>query len=117
MLERVSNYSALCFRDIMVGTCHNPESSGAGDDEIRRMIHKEVVAAIREAIPEMFKSIKTNLIETFDEHYAAVTEAAVVAATTVVAVVRPQGSDSLLYRSSATRSHQSLMGLRIRFPR
>ena len=44
------------------------------------MIHDEVVVAIRAEIPEMFGSIKTTLIETFDEKYATVTEAAAVAA-------------------------------------
>ena len=48
----------LCFRDIMVSTRHTTESSRVNDKEIRRMIHDEVVTAIREAIPEMFGSIK-----------------------------------------------------------
>ena len=46
----------------------------------------------------MFGYIKTTLIETFDEKYAAVTEAAAVAATAVVAVARSRGGDSLLFR-------------------
>ena len=62
------------------------------------MIHDEVAAAIRAEIPEMFGSIKTTLIETFDERYAALTDAAVAAATAVVAAARPQGGDALLYR-------------------
>ena len=66
MLERVSSDFLLSFRDIMVGTCHTTESSGVSDDEIRRMIHDEVAATIQEAIPEMFGSIKTTLIEIFD---------------------------------------------------
>ena len=60
----------------MVGTRHTPASSGVSDDEIRRMIHDEVAAAKREAIPDMFGSIKTNLSEMFDERYDAVPEAA-----------------------------------------
>ena len=59
------------------------------------MIHDEVVAAIRAEIPEMFGSIKTTLIETFDERYAALSDAA---ATASVAATRPQGGDALLYR-------------------
>mgnify|MGYP001548718039 CR=1 FL=1 len=62
------------------------------------MIHDEVAAAIRAEIPEMFRSIKTMLIETFDERYAGLTDVAVVAETAVVATARPQGGDSLLYR-------------------
>ena len=82
----------------MVRTRHTPESSGTSDEEIRRIIHEEVAAAIRAEIPEMFGSIKTTLIETFDERYAALSEAAVAAATAVVAAARPQGGDALLFR-------------------
>ena len=62
------------------------------------MIHEEVAAAIHVEIPEMFGSIKTTLIETFNERYATVTEAAAAAATTSVVAARPQGGDSLLFR-------------------
>ena len=82
----------------MVGTRHRPEASGVSDEELRQMIHDEVAAAIRAEIPEMFGSIKTTLIETFDERYTAVTEAAAAAATAAVAAARPQGGDSLLFR-------------------
>ena len=82
----------------MVRTRHAPESSGISDEEIRRIIHEEVAAVIRAEIPEMFGSIKTTLIETFDERYAALSEAAVAAATAIVAAARPQGGDSLLFR-------------------
>ena len=75
----------LCFRDIVVLTRHNPGSSGTSDEGIRMIIVEEVVAGIREAILEMLGSIKTTLIETFDERYAAITEAA--AATAVAATV------------------------------
>ena len=70
----------------------------AGYDDIRMMIIAEVVVAIREAIPKMFGSIKRTLIETFVEHYAAVTETAVVAATASLVVARPRRGDLLWYR-------------------
>ena len=73
----------------MVGTRHTPESSGVSDEEIRRLIHEEVAAAIRAEIPEMFGDIKTTLIETFDERYTSLTEAAVAASTAAVAAARP----------------------------
>ena len=73
----------------MVRTRLMPKSSGASDKEIRRIIHEEVAAAIRAEIPEMFESIKTTLIETFDERYAAFFEDAVAAATTAIAAARP----------------------------
>lgn len=79
----------------MVCTCHNPGSSGTSDEEICMIIHEEVAATIREAIPEMSGSIKTTLIETFDERYAVVTE---VAAAAAIAAARLQGGDSLLFR-------------------
>ena len=60
MLEPVSDNFVLCFRDIMVGTRHNPRGSRSSDEEIRRMIHEEVATAIRAEIPEIFGSIKTT---------------------------------------------------------
>ena len=75
-----------------MGTRHNPGgsgTSGTSDEEIRRMIHEEVAAAIRAEIPEMFGSIKTTLIETFDKRYAALSEAVVAAATVAIAAARP----------------------------
>ena len=68
------------------------------DEELRQMIHDEVADAIRNEILEMFGSIKTTLIETFDERYAALSDAAVAAATAAVAAARPHGGDVLLFR-------------------
>ena len=55
----------------MVAMRYNPRGSGTSDEKIRRLIHEEVAAAIQAEISEMFGSIKTMLIETFDERYAA----------------------------------------------
>ena len=110
ILDGVSDSFMLYFRDIMVGPRHRPSTSSVSDEEIRQMIHEEVAAAIRAEIPEMFGSIKTTLMETFDERYAALTEAAAAAATTAVAAARPQGVTRCCSESSATRSHQSSMG-------
>ena len=73
----------------MVGTRQTSGTSDTRDEEIRRIIQEEVAAAIRAEIPEMFGSIKTTLIETFDEKYAALSEAVVVAATAAIAETRP----------------------------
>ena len=83
----------------MVGTRHRPGTSGGGvsDEELRQMIHNEVAVAIRDEIPKMFGSIKTTLIETFDERYVALSDVAVAAATAAVAAARPHGGDVLLY--------------------
>lgn len=82
----------------MVETRHRLGTNRVSEEELRQMIHEEVAAAIRAEIPEMFGSIKTTLIETFDERYTEVTEAATVVATAAVAAARPQGGDSLLFQ-------------------
>ena len=88
----------LSFRDITAGTRHNLGSSGTSDEKIHKIIHEVVAATIREAIPEMFRSIKTMLIEIFDERYIVVTEATAAAATVALAAARPQVGDSMLFR-------------------
>ena len=98
----------------MVGTRHTTGSSGVSEEEIRRLIHEEVAAAIRAEIPEMFGDIKTTLIETFDERYAAVTEAA---ATVAVAASRPQGGDSLLFGEFSNTKPPEFDGRRTRLQR
>ena len=65
------------------------ERLSANDDEIRRIVTAEVAAEIREAILEIFRSIKTMLIESFDECYVAITESAGAATTTTVVAMRP----------------------------
>lgn len=51
--------------------------------------------ASREAILEMFGSIKTDIIKMFDERYIAVTEAAVAATIVIIIDVRPHMSDMM----------------------
>ena len=46
----------------------------------------------------MFGSIKTTLIETFDERYDALTEAVAAAATMAIVAARLQVGDLLMYR-------------------
>ena len=67
----------------------NPERASTSDEEIHKIITDEVAAAIIEAIPEMFRSIKTMLIKTFDERYATVIEASATAPTANLAAMRP----------------------------
>ena len=97
-IKLVSDDFLFAFIDIMVITRNNPGRSDTSDEEIRRIIHEEVATTIREDIPEMFGSIKTTLIETFDERYVAVTEAPAAVATTTLATARPQRGDLLLFR-------------------
>ena len=91
----------------MVIAHNNPRGSGTSDEEICKIIAEEVASAIREVIPEMFGSIKTTLIETLDERYVVVTEAAVVVATAALAAARPQGIIRCCFGSTAKGSHRS----------
>lgn len=65
---------------------------GLSDEEIREIISIEVAMAMREAISEIFGSIKTDLIEEFDRCFAALPQ---VAATAVVAAARLQGGEEM----------------------
>ena len=51
------------------------------DDRIREILHDEVAAMFRAQLPKMFGSIKTDIVEYFDDHYGDLTEAAAMAAT------------------------------------
>ena len=55
------------------------------DDTIMKLLQEEVVAYFQAQLTEMFRSIKTTIIEYFDECYVALSEIAAVAATTTVA--------------------------------
>ena len=54
------------------------------DARIREIMHDEITAAFRAQLPEMFGSIKTVMVEYFDERYAALAETAAAAATSAV---------------------------------
>nr|KAJ0203488.1 hypothetical protein LSAT_V11C500244810 [Lactuca sativa] len=54
------------------------------DAKIREILHDEVGVAFRAQLPEMFGSIKTAMVEYFDERYAALAETTATAATSVV---------------------------------
>ncbi|XP_052626750.1 uncharacterized protein LOC111890364 [Lactuca sativa] len=50
------------------------------EDRIREIIHEEVVTIVWGQIPKMFGSIKTTMMEFFDDRYAAIAETADAAA-------------------------------------
>ena len=81
----------MCFSMVVTqgSGSNNPKRPSASNDEIGKIIVAEVAATIREAIPEMFGFVRTILIETFYERYAAITEADVAAATATLDAVRP----------------------------
>lgn len=68
---------------------------GIGDDKIHKIIETKASAAVREAIPEVFRFIKTVMIEMFDECYVVVTKAAATIATTTISAVRSHMADSM----------------------
>lgn len=54
--------------------------------------------ALREVIPKVFGSIKTTMIDLFDEYYATVTKATVAPTFFVVVVARVQGRGMVKYQ-------------------
>ena len=54
------------------------------DAQIREFMHDEIAAALRAQLPEMFGSIKTVMVEYFEERYAALAETAAATATSAV---------------------------------
>ena len=94
-----------------------PDRSSASEEEICRIISIEVVVEIRKAIPKMFASIMTTLIDTFKKHYVVVTEATATAATTTITAARPQAVICYGIGNSTTQRHQSLMGSKTRLLR
>ena len=55
------------------------------EDRVREIIREEVVEIVRGQIPEMFGSIKTPMMEYFDDRYASIAETTAAAASAVVA--------------------------------
>ena len=68
------------------------------DDMICEIMHDEVAAMFWAQLPEMFRSIKTAMVEYFDARYAALTEAAAAAATMVVSAAGLGASRGFQYR-------------------
>lgn len=64
---------------------------GLTDSEICEMITTQMTMAVMEAILRMFGSVKTAMIEMFDERYVVVTEVDAVTGTTIVATAGVQG--------------------------
>ena len=54
------------------------------DARIKEIMHDEIAAAFRAQLPEMFGSIKTVMVEFFDERYVALAEIAAAATTLAV---------------------------------
>ena len=81
-------------------------------DNICELIASKVADVVWGAIPEVFGSIKTVMINLFNERYVVVSKVAAVAATVYVATTWIQKGDNSSFGTSATRSPQSLTGSR-----
>ena len=68
------------------------------DARIRKILHDEVAALFRAELPELFGSIKTAMVEYFDERYAALAETAATAATAAVAAAGGGAGRGFQYR-------------------
>ena len=53
-------------------------------DQVKEMIHAEVVYIVWGQIPELFGSIKTVMMEFFDQRYVALSKSVAATATVVV---------------------------------
>ena len=72
-------------------TVGSPERPCLTDDDICKLIATKVYAVIQGAIPEVFGSIKTVMIKSFDERYAFVSETATTVATATIVDTGVQG--------------------------
>lgn len=73
-------------------------SSRELDARIREILHDEVAALFRAELPELFGSIKTAMVEYFDERYAALVETAAAVATVTVAIAGGGADRDFQYR-------------------
>ena len=73
-------------------------STSERDARIREILRDGVAALFRAELPELFGSIKTAMIEYFDERYAALAETAAAAATAAVAAARGGAGRGFQYR-------------------
>ena len=78
------------------------------------MISVEVVTPFRGQIPELFRSMKTIMIEYYGDSYPTLAETAIDAATAVVVAVGIGGGEASSTGTSTIRSPRCLMGFRIR---
>jgi len=71
---------------------------GELDARIREIMHDEIAAAFRAQLLEMFGSIKTVMVEHFDERYAALAETVAAAATSAVTAAGVGGGASRAFQ-------------------
>ena len=84
------------------------------DAKVREILRDEVAALFRAELPELFGSIKTAMIEYFDERYAALAETATAAVTAAVATAKGRPSRGFSIGTSIIRSLPHSMEFRTR---
>ena len=62
----------------------SPEDPVLAEDRVREIIREEVIEIVRSQISELFGTIKSAMMEYFDDRYAALVETAAAAATLAV---------------------------------
>ena len=67
------------------------------EDCVREIIREEVVTIVRGQISEMFGSIKTMMMEFFDDHYTAIVEMVAVATSRTVAATCARSGRAFQY--------------------
>ena len=79
-------------------------STSERDARIREIRRDEVAALLRAELPEWFGSIRTAMLEKFDERYAALAETAAAAVTAAVAAAKGRPSRGFSIGTSIIRS-------------
>lgn len=74
------------------------DSMGLTEDQVKEMIHDEVVSIVQGQILELFGSIKTSMMEFFDDRYASLSETVATVGTTTVVVVEIGLGSAFQYR-------------------
>ena len=92
--------------------------SGAGrqgesvalDDRIREILHEEVVARFRDQLSGMLASMKTTMIENFDEQYDALSETDAAIATAAATATRVGSGQVFQYQDFDNKKPLSFDG-------
>ena len=84
------------------------------DARIREILHDEVATLFQAQLSEMFGSIKSAMVEYFDERYVAIAETAIATTTTTVRAAEGGASWAFRYRDFDNTNPTLLMGYRTR---
>ena len=74
------------------------DGSGPSNTDICKLIEAVIYVGVREIIPEMFESIKTELITMFDERYVVIASTTAAIANFFVVATTPPVDKKMPYR-------------------